>query len=147
MPAVALVTPPIVSVRTTGPGRHVPNDDDDPGDCPDLTVRIEDATCTRGVTGAGYEIRITAVVSNIGDVAANGIFVHFDSCLDSDTDIIASLDPGEEEEIEFVYTLTANQVPPCPLDFEVEVDPYDTIAECDEDNNLAEGSLYCPNCK
>ena len=73
--------------------------------------------------------------------------MHFESASGSDTDIIASLDPGASEEETFTLTFTANQIPPCPLDFTVEVDPYDTVAECDEDNNIAEGSVYCPNCK
>jgi hypothetical protein len=147
-PTIAGGKVPSSSVRTTGPGKWTPDDGDQPGgDCPDLTVRIKSAECTMSPTGGGYEVVVTATITNIGDATANSIFVRFESTSGNDTDIIASLAPGASADADFTLSFSVNQVPDCPLDFTVEVDPYHTITECREDNNIAEGSVACPRCK
>jgi subtilase family serine protease len=97
-------------------------------------------------TGGGYEVVVTATITNIGGATANSIFVRFESTSGDDTGIIASLAPGASHDVDFTLTFSANQVPDCPLDFTVEVDPYHTITECREDNNIVEGSVACPRC-
>jgi hypothetical protein len=147
-PTIAGLQIPSSSVRTTGPGKGTPNDGDQPSDaCPDLTVEIKSATCTMSATGGGYEVVVTATITNIGSATANGIFVSFESTSGGDTDIISSLAPGGFADADFVLSFSANQIPDCPLDFTVEVDPYNTITECREDNNVVEGSVACPRCK
>jgi hypothetical protein len=148
LPTIARVELPMVAVRTTGPSEWKPEDGDHPGgDCPDLTLRIKSAKCTLSPTGGQYQVEVTATIINVGGATANGIFVRFESSSGNDTDIIASLDPGESADADFSLSFSANQTPDCPLDFTVEVDPYNTITECNEDNNEVEGSLACPGCR
>jgi hypothetical protein len=144
-PTIAALQLPIISVRTTGPGKWVP--DDHPNDCPDLTIRIKSADCTMSPTGGNYEIRVTATITNIGGATAGSAFARFESTSGNDTDIIASLDPGESADADFVLSFSVNHVPDCPLDFTVKVDPYNSIIECNEDNNTVTGSVACPRCQ
>jgi hypothetical protein len=148
LPTIAALQIPSSGVRTTGPGKWTPDDGDQPGsDCPDLTVEIKSATCTLDAAGGGYEVLVTATITNIGGATANSIHVHLNTASDIDTDLISSLAPGASADADFVLTYGANQRPDCPLDFTVEADPYHTITECNEDNNVAEGSVACPRCQ
>ncbi len=144
-PTIAATKPPMLGIRTTGPGKYVPDDGDEPGDCPDLIVRIKSATCT--YEGREFKVEIEVTVINIGGAASAVTFVRLESDSGNDTGLIGALAPGASEDESFTLTFTANQVPPCPLDFTVEVDPYGAVEECNEDNNIAEGSVFCPNCK
>lgn len=143
-PTIAALQLPVLSVRTTGPGKWTP--DDHPSDCPDLTIGIQSADCTRSPTGGGYLVTVEARITNIGGVTADSAFVRFESSSGNDTAIVASLDPGEHSDKTFTLTFGANQYPDCPLHFTITVDPYHTLTECDEDNNTVEDSVACPGC-
>ncbi len=146
VPTVAAVAPPISAVRTTGPGKPgEPDDGDEPGECPDLVIEIKSASCT--YEGREFEVRVTATVTNIGDAPSASTFARLASTSGYDSDLIGALDPGETEDATFILNFTANQLPDCPLEITVEVDPYHTVEECDETNNEDEDSVYCPNCK
>ncbi len=148
LPTIAAPQLPMLSVRTTGPGKWVPDDGGQPGgDCPDLTVAIRSADCTRSPTGGGFEVTVVARITNIGGATSAGAFVRFESSSGDDTGMVPSLDPGESSNETFKLTFSANQYPNCPLNFTVTVDPYGAITECKEDNNTASDSVACPGCK
>ncbi len=144
-PTIAAVRPPMLTVRTTGPGKGGPDDGDEPGRCPDLIIEFVSATCTYG--GREFEVRVKGIVTNIGDAPSDSAFSRMTSSLGDDSDIIPPLAPGETADVDFTITFTANQLPPCPLPFTLEADPYHTVTECNEDNNTDTGSVLCPNCK
>jgi hypothetical protein len=144
-PTIAPTKPRLLSVRTTGPGKEDVPDDDHPGDCPDLAIKIQSATCTR--VDRGFEVEIEVIVGNIGGVASDTTTLRFESTSGGDTAMIGALDPAETETESFTLSFTLNQIPPCPIEFTLEVDPYDWVTECNEDNNEVAGSVYCPNCK
>ncbi len=147
VPTLAAVAPPLYGIRTTGPGKWVPDDEDHPDEnCPDLTIEIKSVECTRTPTGGGIEFKVIATITNIGGETAASTFVRFESSEGDDSDIIPSLDPGEFTHSSFALSFIANRPPDCPLEFTIEVDPYHNVTECDETNNVVEDSVNCPNC-
>ena len=52
-PTAAATKPPIVGVRTTGPGKYVPPDDH-VGDCPDLIVAVQSTDCRRSPRNGAF---------------------------------------------------------------------------------------------
>lgn len=144
-PGMLEFKPPLIGIRTTGPGKYVPGDGDQPGDCPDLVVAIESADCTRSPTGGGITVTVVVRITNIGTATSPGAFLAFESSSD-DTDIILALDPGESTTETFELTFSPNSPPDCPLEFTITVDPYDSITECKEDNNQVTGDVMCPGC-
>jgi hypothetical protein len=146
MPTIAATRPPMLGIRTTGPGKYVPENGDHSGDCTDLMVAIESTECTRSPAGGGIVLTIVATVTNIGAVSSPGTFIRFESDSGNDTGVIPALDPGESSDETFTFTCTPNDPPPCPVEFTVTVDPYKTVTECREDNNETEGEVMCPGC-
>ncbi|MEW5827226.1 MAG: CARDB domain-containing protein [Candidatus Bipolaricaulota bacterium] len=145
VPGVAVSKVPLLPVRTTGPGEGTPDDGEPDGDCPDLVVRILGANCV--YIGREFQVTVAARVLNIGTATADANFVQMTSSMGGDTEFILALAPGASDDVEFTISFTANQLPPCPLEFTVEADAFNSVTECNEDNNEAEGSVYCPNCK
>ena len=113
-------------------------------ECPDLIVEITRLECT---VGREYEVTVTVDVTNIGTVIANNVRVEVEADTENDTDLHAFINPSQTRTSTFTLTFGINSPPPCPLPVTATVDPFDSIVECDEDNNEDTDSVYCPNCK
>jgi hypothetical protein len=126
-------------------------DDGEPDgeDCPDLVIRILRDDC--GYTPRQQvELTVTVEVENIGSASTwpTSPIIRLDCDEGSTTTVVSAVDPGPTNKR--TATLTLSFYPtvglPCPLAYTVEVDPYDLIAECpDEDPalNEDEGSVCC----
>jgi hypothetical protein len=147
-PKTVAVSGPLWPARTTGPGkRGEPDDGDHPGsDCADLTIELWTEDCTRSPTGGGGEVTVVVKVTNIGSATSDSTFLRFESSLGNHTSMVTSLDPGESVTKTFSLTFTANHPPSCPFQYTATVDPYNTVIECDEENNVLESSFLCPWC-
>ena len=113
-------------------------------ECPDLIVEITDLECT---LEREYEVTITVDVTNIGTVVANNVRVEVEADSENDTDLHAFINPSQTRTSTFTFTFGVNSPPPCPLPVTATADPFDSILECDEDNNEDTDSVSCPNCK
>lgn len=132
--AVAVVLPPHVKFKTTGPG---------PGEeigCPDLTV-VKLTACWRYTPRQEIEVVVTAVVQNIGTVASGSFWVNIDvtSSLGGGSDLayVANLAPSATTTISSSAVVGSPGAAPFPINVTVTVDYFNKVAECKETNNEA----------
>jgi hypothetical protein len=124
-----------------------------PGDdtCPDLIVEIlaNETYCERtGVVGAtGWQITMTALVTNIGDADATCSHIRVYMRSDSGGLRVTTVGPiaaGASEEVVATWTFDPKSPPDCPEGLEVEVDVSPKcVDECNEGNNEDSTSLCC----
>jgi len=134
--------PEYVPIRTTGPSESEDGGPDEGPGCPDLTVTAIRATCT---TEREREVTVVATIMNIGDEpTTTPTWAHLSSSTHPGSDYasVPTLDPGESTTVTLSFTFSVN-LSPCPVDFTVDVDPFNNIDECDESNNEMDGSVCC----
>jgi hypothetical protein len=152
--ASALVPVVIHVVDTTGPGEElidivvVEEPPVDGEGCPDLIVEIIDDSCTErwepGWDWSLKEVTVTAKVTNIGnEPTAQSVVVSLSSSTHSwsETTMVPALDSGGAKTVNFSYAFVWGAD---TVYYSVEVDPYDHIDECREDNNEEDDSVTCP---
>ena len=110
-------------------GTHTPQ--------PDLAVTAADITFTPSIPSEGETVTISATIHNLGDDNATNVLVNFydgqpgaGTLIGSDT--IPSLGEGTSAAASTTWTATAGA-----HDMFVVADPEDTIAESNENNNVA----------
>jgi hypothetical protein len=117
--------------------------------CPDLVIRILSDHCTY-TPRQQVELTVEVEVENIGTASTWPLspIVRLNCAFGVSTTTVPIVDPGPANKK--TATLSVTFMPaaglPCPLDYTVDVDPYDLIAECpDEDPDLNEddGSACC----
>ena len=101
---------------------------------PDLTLSQSDITSSNPNPVQGEEVTIGAVIQNIGTADASDVIVQFlDNGVQIGSDqIISAINAGETESVQTDWTVTSGS-----HNISIMVDPYDEIAESNEDNNVA----------
>jgi hypothetical protein len=136
--------PPIL-IHTTAP---IPEE----CECCDLTVQITDieCVCPHG-SGRDCEINVTAAICNPGDCPCDikTLFLRAETSPDVGTysvplSISYPLAPYCYSYYGVSFTIPVSGTPPALVAVTVEVDPYDYITECDEDNNRHTLQVGCP---
>lgn len=123
----AVLLPPQVKFRTTGPG---------PGEtkCADLDV-IRLTACWRITPRQEIEVLVTAIIRNVGVAASGGFWVCIQVGSNSTMDYFSGLAPGATFNLSTSLTLA----PPVsfPILVTVVADCFSQVDECDETNNEA----------
>jgi len=87
---------------------------------------------------------VPVTVTNLGDEASAATTVALATQLGDDRSQIPQLAPGESRIATLkVVGVSYSGNPLCPLELEVEVDPYNKVPESDEENNIAHEEVCC----
>jgi hypothetical protein len=113
----------------------------------DLSVNPGTPRCSCAYTQQKtYECTLTvfATVTNNGAVESGATSITLRTQGVQDTTPLPKLGAGESRVTVLKVTLPADSKnSPCPLGFEIQVDPENLVEETDEQNNLVEGSSCC----
>ncbi len=127
---------------TLGPLHFTP-----PENCPDLTIKIRNSSCTCEYRGQELvcTIAVHATVENIGDQPADHFYCALRTDKGETRTLVVTVGPGEMKDLHMWidYPSSDPKIPPCPLEFEMEADSTGLITECDEDNNTDTSSSCC----
>lgn len=129
--ATAVLQPPFVKFRTTGPG---------PGEtgCPDLAV-VKLYACWRMTALQEVIIEVTVVIQNVGTAASGSSWVCTSAGSAWSIDHVGSLAPGATDALTVTFNL--GPIATFPIVVEAEADCMSYVKECNETNNKASFSV------